>query len=62
MSKLVSQISKIGDFSLKNAQLSGHPVEIDETHIIVIAQQVIVEKLKTAWLCQETRFMNPSSA
>ena len=67
-----------GDFSLKNAQRSGRSVEVDETHIKAIIDsdrhsttREIAEKLgvshtlkkiKTAWLCEESRFMGPSSA
>ncbi|XP_048270691.1 histone-lysine N-methyltransferase SETMAR-like [Bombus terrestris] len=69
-----------GNFSLKNAQRSGRPVEDDETHIKAtidsdrhsttreIAEKLnashtcIQTKIKTAWICQETRFMGPSSA
>ncbi|CAK9819681.1 Histone-lysine N-methyltransferase SETMAR [Anthophora plagiata] len=68
-----------GDFSLKNAQRSGRPVEVDEIHIMAIidsdrhsttrdiAEKLNVlhtciekkkKKIKNAWLCQETRFMD----
>ncbi|GIY60255.1 histone-lysine N-methyltransferase SETMAR [Caerostris darwini] len=61
-----------GDFSLKNAQRSGHPVEVAETHMKAIIDSdchsttreiaeklnvlhtCIQNKIKTAWLCQET--------
>ncbi|KAF7382237.1 hypothetical protein HZH66_013669 [Vespula vulgaris] len=47
-----------GDFSLKNAQRSGHPVKVDETHIKVIINsnchsitREIVEELNISRTC-----------
>ncbi|GIY78721.1 histone-lysine N-methyltransferase SETMAR [Caerostris darwini] len=67
-----------GDFSLRNAQRSGLPFEVDETHVKVIIDsdhhsttREIADELnvshtciqqknnKTAYLCQEMRFMDP---
>ncbi|VDO08452.1 unnamed protein product [Rodentolepis nana] len=43
-----------GDFSLKNSQRSGRPVEVDETHIkAIIDTNHITEKLNVShtWCC-----------
>ncbi|EFN81530.1 Histone-lysine N-methyltransferase SETMAR, partial [Harpegnathos saltator] len=49
-----------GDFSLKNAQRSGRPVEVDETHIKAIidsdrhrTKRDIAEKLNISHTCVE---------
>ena len=63
------------NFVLVIFQRSGGPVKVDKTHIKAIIDSdrhstthEIAEKLdvsytsiKTAWLCQETWFMDPSS-